>query len=92
MQNPHYFMVANLGPSDMQDPAEHINAAHLGEDLNTSSQSSLAGTVVSSLHRLKDIDNSGKPLSAHGTSFEKSTHTLSRRKWLLRLPGHICQD
>ena len=36
-----------------------LAAAHQGDDIDTATQSALAGTLVSSLHRLKDVDNTG---------------------------------
>ena len=48
MQSPYYFMCCNLWNANEERAAQ------------TTSQSVLAGTLVSSLHRLKDIDNTGK--------------------------------
>ncbi|KZF24951.1 hypothetical protein L228DRAFT_58943 [Xylona heveae TC161] len=45
LQSPYYFMCCNLFDASEDRPAE-------------SPQNALAGTLVSSLHRLKDIDNS----------------------------------
>ena len=47
LQSPYYFMVCNLW-----DPVDSRTA-------QTGSQTVLAGTLVSSLHRLKDVDNTG---------------------------------
>lgn len=47
LQSPYYFMCCNLWDVSEDRPAQ------------ADSQSALAGTVVSSLHRLKDTDNSG---------------------------------
>ena len=52
-------MVVNLQDSDLNRPGQ-LAAAHQGDDLNTATQSALAGTLVSSLHRLKDVDNTGE--------------------------------
>ncbi|KAL6717558.1 hypothetical protein ACLMJK_005473 [Lecanora helva] len=59
LQSPYFFMVVNLQDAN-SDRSEQLAAAHQGEDIDTSSQSALAGTLVSSLHRLKDVDNTGK--------------------------------
>ena len=48
LQSPYFFMCCNLW-----DPKEE-------KAVPTDKGSVLAGTLVSSLHRLKDIDNSGK--------------------------------
>lgn len=48
LQSPFYFMVANLVTE--QSP----------ETLLMPTQDYLSGTTVSSLHRLRDLDNSGK--------------------------------
>lgn len=54
LQSPYYFMCCNL--SDLhQDPRSPIG----NPQLSNSQQQVLAGTLVSSLHRLKDIDNTG---------------------------------
>lgn len=50
LQSPFYFMVANLVTD--QSP----------ETLLMPTQDYLSGTTVSSLHRLRDLDNSGKIL------------------------------
>lgn len=44
LQSPYYFMCCNLLDANHERPAQ---------------QAALAGTLVSSLHRLKDVDNSG---------------------------------
>ncbi|KAI9839437.1 MAG: hypothetical protein M1837_002086 [Sclerophora amabilis] len=46
LQSPYYFMCCNLYDANAEQPAA------------VPQQSALAGTLVSSLHRLKDIDNS----------------------------------
>ena len=51
-------MACNLSDADLSRPGQ-LAAAFQGEDIGSASQSALAGTLVSSLHRLKDIDNSG---------------------------------
>lgn len=51
-------MACNLCDADLGRHGQ-LAAALQGEDTESSSQSALAGTLVSSLHRLKDIDNSG---------------------------------
>ena len=48
LQSPYFFMCCNLWDAVEERAAQ------------TDSQSVLAGTLVSSLHRLKDIDNQGK--------------------------------
>lgn len=54
LQSPYYFMCCNL--SDLnQDPRNPIG----NPQLSNSQQQVLAGTLVSSLHRLKDVDNTG---------------------------------
>ena len=45
LQSPYYFMCCNLLDANHERPAQ---------------QAALAGTLVSSLHRLKDVDNSGQ--------------------------------
>lgn len=51
-------MVCNLCDADLGRPGQ-LAAAPLGDSKDKQSESALAGTLVSSLHRLKDIDNSG---------------------------------
>ena len=51
LQSPYFFMCCNLW-----DATED---RHIQQD----STAVLAGTLVSSLHRLKDIDNTGKPIN-----------------------------
>lgn len=58
LQSPYFFMCCSLCDANLDRPGQ-LAAAHQGEDLDTASQSALAGTLVSSLHRLKDIDNTG---------------------------------
>ena len=45
LQSPYFFMCCNLLDANHERPAQ---------------QAALAGTLVSSLHRLKDVDNSGR--------------------------------
>ena len=54
-------MVVNLQDADLARPGQ-LAAGHQGEDMDTATQSALAGTLVSSLHRLKDVDNTGEPV------------------------------
>lgn len=54
-------MVVNLQDADLSRPGQ-LTAAHQAEDINTATQSALAGTLVSSLHRLKDVDNTGESI------------------------------
>ena len=63
LQSPYYFMCCSLVDQDLQRPG-HIAAANLGEDINTASETALLGVLVSSLHRLKDTNNTGDSLSA----------------------------
>lgn len=56
-------MVVNLQDADLSRPGQ-LAAAHQGEALDTATQSALAGTLVSSLHRLKDVDNTGEYVNA----------------------------
>lgn len=58
LQSPYFFMVCHLCDSDLSRPGQ-LAAAPLGDSQDKLSESALAGTLVSSLHRLKDIDNSG---------------------------------
>ena len=51
-------MCCNLCDANLDRPGQ-LAAAHQGDDLETATQSALAGTLVSSLHRLKDVDNTG---------------------------------
>lgn len=51
-------MCCNLCDANLDRPGQ-LAAGHQGEDLETATQSALAGTLVSSLHRLKDVDNTG---------------------------------
>ena len=59
LQSPYFFMCCNLTDADLNRPGQ-LAAAHQGDDMHGASQSALAGTLVSSLHRLKDIDNTGQ--------------------------------
>lgn len=63
LQSPYFFMACNLCDADLNRPGQ-LAAALQGEDIDNSSQSALAGTLVSSLHRLKDVDNTGMCTSA----------------------------
>lgn len=56
LQNPYYFMVISLVDAD-QCRRGQLSAGLQGE---SDTQSALAGCHVSSLHRLKDIDNVGE--------------------------------
>ncbi|KAF6221433.1 hypothetical protein HO133_002289 [Letharia lupina] len=56
LQSPYFFMCCNLCDANLDRPGQ-LAAAHQGEDIDTATQSALAGTLVSSLHRLKDVDN-----------------------------------
>lgn len=47
LQSPYYFICCNLCDADLEEPTQFA------------SQTALAGTLVSSLHRLKDVDNTG---------------------------------
>ena len=47
LQSPYYFMACNLWD------------ANEDREIQNNEQSVLAGTLVSSLHRLKDVDNTG---------------------------------
>jgi hypothetical protein len=51
-------MCCNLCDADLNRPGQ-LSAALQGEDSEVASQAALVGTLVSSLHRLKDIDNTG---------------------------------
>jgi hypothetical protein len=54
MQSPYLFVVASLYKADVDEPYDgHFNKG-------------LGGTLVSSLHRLKDINNEGTPRSTKG--------------------------
>ena len=59
LQSPYFFMCCNLCDANLDRPGQ-ISAGLQGDDVNTATQSALAGTLVSSLHRLKDVDNTGK--------------------------------
>ena len=64
LQSPYFFMVCNLCDADLARPGQ-LAAAPLGENKDKQSESALAGTLVSSLHRLKDVDNSGSSTLLH---------------------------
>lgn len=49
LQSPYYFMCCSLYDANEDQPVPVPPAT------------ALAGTLVSSLHRLKDVDNNGKP-------------------------------
>ena len=51
-------MVVNLQDADTGRPGQP-GAAQQEQSQDAATQSALAGTLVSSLHRLKDIDNTG---------------------------------
>ena len=57
LQSPYYFMCCNLWDATEDRPALPASP--------TDTSSVLAGTVVSSLHRLKDSDNSGIRVTKH---------------------------
>lgn len=54
LQSPYYFMCCSLYDATDDRPVPVVPST------------ALAGTLVSSLHRLKDVDNSGKLGSSHG--------------------------
>lgn len=56
LQSPYFFMCCNLCDANLDRPGQ-ISAGLQGDDVDTATQSALAGTLVSSLHRLKDVDN-----------------------------------
>ena len=58
LQSPYFFMCCNLCDANLDRPGQ-LAAAQQGDDVDTATQSALAGTLVSSLHRLKDVDNTG---------------------------------
>ena len=58
LQSPYFFMCCALCDANLDRPGQ-LAAALQGDDVNTATQSALAGTLVSSLHRLKDVDNTG---------------------------------
>ena len=58
--------------------------------VQTDSQSVLAGTLVSSLHRLKDIDNLGKCGAVEDHSLA-GAYTVLHRWWLLRVRRSLSQ-
>lgn len=66
-------MCCNLCDANL-DRSGQLAAAHQGDDLDTATQSALAGTLVSSLHRLKDVDNTG--MSSFNFKFYINTQTL----------------
>lgn len=91
LQSPYFFMCCNLCDANLDRPGQ-LAAAQQGDDLDTASQAALAGTLVSSLHRLKDIDNSGTlPLSSRAQRFVTAANVRARWR-LLRISGCICQD
>lgn len=69
LQSPYFFMCCSLLPADERS-SEQI------------SPETLVGATVSSLHRLKDIDNTG--MAAMGVSVDRAMLTSTRRR-LLRL-------
>lgn len=81
-------MCCNLCDANLDRPGQ-LAAAHQGEDLDTATQSALAGTLVSSLHRLKDVDNTG--MKSPSLTFDKSYSKVLRWR-LLRFPRSFRQD
>ena len=81
-------MCCNLCDANLDRPGQ-LAAAHQGDDLDTATQSALAGTLVSSLHRLKDVDNTG--MSSFNIICYISTQNILRWR-LLRVPRSFCQD
>ena len=81
-------MCCNLCDANLDRPGQ-LAAAHQGDDLDTATQSALAGTLVSSLHRLKDVDNTG--VSSFIIIRYLSIHIVLRWR-LLRFPRSFCQD
>ena len=81
-------MCCNLCDANLDRPGQ-LAAAHQGDDLDTATQSALAGTLVSSLHRLKDVDNTG--MSSCNIICYTSTQNILRWR-LLRVPRSFCQD
>lgn len=51
-------MCCALCDANLERPGQ-LAAALQGDDVDTATQSALVGTLVSSLHRLKDVDNTG---------------------------------
>jgi hypothetical protein len=58
LQSPYFFMCCALCDANLERPGQ-LAAGLQGDDVDTATQSALAGTLVSSLHRLKDVDNTG---------------------------------
>ncbi|KAL2050025.1 hypothetical protein ABVK25_009752 [Lepraria finkii] len=56
LQSPYLFMCCALCDANLERPGQ-LAAALQGDDVDTPTQSALVGTLVSSLHRLKDVDN-----------------------------------
>ncbi|KAL9098943.1 MAG: hypothetical protein Q9163_005488 [Psora crenata] len=56
LQSPYFFMCCSLVDADLSRTGQ-LSAGHLGEDPDTASESALLGVLVSSLHRLKDTNN-----------------------------------
>ena len=54
-------MCCSLVDADLNRPGQ-LAAGHLGEDPTNASESALMGVLVSSLHRLKDTNNTGTSL------------------------------
>ena len=61
LQSPYFFMCCSLVDADLSRPGQ-LSAGHLGEDPDTASEAALLGVLVSSLHRLKDTNNTGTPI------------------------------
>ena len=84
LQSPYFFMCCNLCDADLNRSGQ-LAAALQGDESETSAQSALAGTLVSSLHRLKDIDNSGTTLA----SISSARHILICRQMAASLFSRI---
>ena len=76
-------MVANLQEVNLSRPEQFVPVVQ-GEDLDNATHSALAGSLVSSLHRLKDIDNTGE-------SIKRSRElTISLTFPLLKMEVSLC--
>ena len=83
LQSPYFFMCCNLYDVQAEKPAA------------AAPQTALAGTLVSSLHRLKDIDNTGESLSPSISRIicgKLTLYGVITRWWLLRLRRSLRQD
>ena len=58
LQSPYFFMVCNLCDANLDRPGQ-LSAAQQGEGSDIASTPALTGTLVSSLHRLKDNNDKG---------------------------------